>query len=75
MRLRYVGPQVTEFLDYGQLAPGDEFDVDGELAERFLNHGYIERVDPPKAAGKKPDMKAAKAEAGGDGKPDTGTNQ
>ncbi len=72
MRLRYIGPNATTFLDFGELEPGQEFDVDGELAERMLNHGHIEQVDPPKA-GKKTEGKPAKAEPGG-GEPNAGTS-
>lgn len=51
MRLRYTGPVTTEFYDgersLGEVAPGGEFDVPDELAERFTRRGDIEEVAAP----------------------------
>lgn len=56
--LRYTGPIATEFYDgersLGEIAPGGEFDVPDEIAERFTRRGDVEdvTVDGPPTGGK-----------------------
>ena len=65
VKLRYTGPIVTGFLNYGELAPGQEFEVADERADAFLAHGHIERIKAAKVKADKADPKTSDAKPTG----------